>query len=88
MRSELGLKQEDVYIILGITRAMYSRIENGHAGINTEYAKKIEDHFGIGSEWLLYGDESKKYYPVSQKLVDFLWSNIEERKRLWLKMRD
>jgi len=27
--------------------------------LTVENAKKIEDEFGVGAEWLLYGDESK-----------------------------
>ncbi len=67
MRKELGLVQREVYEPLGITRTMYSRLENGHAGVSLENAQKIEDMFGYGVDWILYGDEEKKRYPAGTK---------------------
>lgn len=88
MRKELGIGQQKIYELLGITQTMYSRIENGHSKLTMENAQKIEDAFGIGTEWLLYGDEGKKKYPVGNRMVEWLWENEEERKRIWDLMRD
>ena len=83
MRMSLGIPRKEIYEMLGITQTMYSRIENGHVGLTVENAKKIEDAYGIGAEWILYGDEGKKRYPIGNKILDYLWNHEEERKRLW-----
>ena len=88
MRKELGLVQKEVYEPLGITRTMYSRLENGHAGVSLENAQKIEEIFGCGVDWLLYGDEEKKLYPAGKKMIEWLWAHEEERKMLWEKMEE
>lgn len=83
MRRELGLKQKDVYTELGITQAMLSLIENEKAGLSLEHAKKLENRYGYGADWLLYGDIERKEYPVSEDMVAWLWKNPDERKRIW-----
>ena len=83
MRHKLGLLQKDVRAVLGLTHTAYSRIENGHMRLTVENAKKIEDEFGVGAEWLLYGDESKMNYPVGKRMIEWLWENKEERERIW-----
>ena len=88
MRHELGLLQKDVREVLNLTHTAYSRIENGHARLTEENAQKIEDEYGIGSEWLLYGDEEKKKYPVGRRMIKWLWENEEERMRIWKLMRE
>ena len=87
MRSELGLKQKAVYEVLGIGTVMYSRIENGHGSLTMINAKKIEEAFGYGKDWILYGNESRKRYPVCDRLIEFLWKNEEERKKVWERMK-
>ena len=88
MRHELGLLQKDVREVLNLTHTAYSRIENGHARLTEENAQKIEDEYGIGSEWLLYGDEEKKKYPVGKRMIEWLWKNEDERERIWKLMRE
>lgn len=88
MRHGLGMTQKDVREILGLTHTAYNRIENGHVKLTVENAQKIEDEYGVGAEWLLYGDESKKDYPVGRKMIEWLWENKEERERIWNLMRE
>ena len=70
LREELGIKHKDMADIVQIARPMYGRIENGFIGLTVENAQKIEDRFGVGSEWLLYGDEEKKRYPVGRRMIE------------------
>lgn len=86
MRSELKLNQKDVCDVLDIKRVMYSRIENGKSLLTEENARKLEEAYGYGSEWLLYGDETKKEFPVTGKMIEWLWDNKEERQKIWAKM--
>ena len=87
MRHKLGLVQKDVRVALGISHTAYSRIENGHVRLTKENAQKIEDEYGVGAEWLLYGDESKKDYPVGKRMIEWLWENKDEREKIWHLMR-
>lgn len=88
MRKELGIDQKQVFELLGITRTMYSRIENGHARLTIENAQIIEDLLGIGIEWLLYGDEEKKVAPVGQRMEQWLWKHKDVRVKIWRMMLD
>jgi len=83
IRKDNHIGQKVMYELLGITQAMYSRIENGHAKLTVENAKKIEDVLGIGADWILYGDETRKAYPLGRRMSDYLWRHQEERERLW-----
>ena len=87
MRKELGLRQREVYDAIGIANPTYSRIENGKTRLTEENAKKIEERFGIGADWLLYGDAEKKEYPVSKSMIEYLWKNKELRKKIWEEMK-
>jgi hypothetical protein len=46
-------------------------------------AKRIEDACGIGTEWLLHGDEDAKYHPCGQRMNSFLKRHPEARKLVW-----
>jgi transcriptional regulator with XRE-family HTH domain len=87
MRQELGIDRKTVYKALGVTHAMYSRLESGQSRLTKENAEKLEDHFGYGVDWILYGDERKKEYPIGKSMMEWLWENKEERKLLWQKMK-
>ena len=87
LREELGLSLADMYNSIGITRAMYYRIETGKSTLTMDNARKIEALYRVGAEWLLYGDESRKKYPVSQEMIEYLWKNKDERRALWEKIR-
>ena len=82
-RKQLGLKQYMFSDRLGVSRQTYSNIELGQAKLTNRMAEKIENEFGIGSEWILYGDEGKKDHPVCSRMIDYLWNNESERERLW-----
>lgn len=86
IRQELGLSRKDVFRAIGIDQTMYSRLENGHANLTTENARKLEDAFGYGADWILYGDESRKKYPIGRKVIEWLWTNEKEREHVWRAM--
>lgn len=88
MRKELGLDRRSVYEVLGIKETMYSRLENGHARLTEENARKLEDAFGYGADWILYGDESRKKFPVGRKMIEWLWNNEKEREHIWYAMKN
>lgn len=83
IRNKLGMKQYEFSDKLGISRQMYNRIELGQAALTNRLAERIENEFGIGSGWILFGDETKKDHPVCSRMIDYLWKNENERERLW-----
>lgn len=87
-RKEMGLKQYEAADILGISRQFLNRLESGNAKPTEQFARRFEDAFGIGAEWLLYGDENKKDYPVCNRMIEYLWRNKTEREKLWKKMKN
>ena len=86
LREEKGLSRQNMADLLGITDAAYRNIERGIRGLTEKNAQKIEKELDVGAPWLLYGDEEKKDYPVSQEMIAYLWSDEEERKRLWTEL--
>ena len=40
----------------------------------------ISDFCDVGKEWILYGDEKKKDFPVNEDMIRYLWKNEEIRK--------
>ena len=83
VRKKLQLNQTEAAEKIGISRQHYSKIERGLCKISDRVAEKIEDGFGVGKEWLMYGNEARKTFPISKGIIDFLWDNESERKRLW-----
>jgi len=52
-----GVKQKDMAKELGISRAGYSRIENGLVELTTKNLTKISQILEISADWLLFGGE-------------------------------
>lgn len=84
---------------LGLSGAAFAReanikqtnlleIENGQQMITEKTARKIEDRFEVGSDWIMYGIESEKDYPVSAKLIEWIRKDPALRKELWERMRN
>ena len=84
---------------LGLSGAAFAReanikqtnlleIENGQQMITEKTARKIEERFEVGRDWIMYGIESEKDYPVSDKLIEWIREDPELRKELWERMHD
>ena len=86
LRLEHHLSQRSFANNVGVNNSLISEVESGNRELSVTAAKKIEAAFDIGYEWLLYGAESKKDYPISEKLVNWLWKNEKVRKELWSRM--
>ena len=62
--------------------------EKGHREITKQYAKRIEDAFGVSADWILYGDESCRNYPLTDRMTEYLKRHEEVRKYVWQKMQE
>jgi transcriptional regulator with XRE-family HTH domain len=56
-RQKKGLKQKDMAEKLGISRAGYSRLENGYVELTTKNLLRIAEILDISMDWLLFGKE-------------------------------
>ena len=54
---------------------------------NSESAD-IGEVFHVGVEWLLHGDEEKKYFPLNEQMAQWLWNHPEIREQIWKMMED
>ena len=86
LRTSSGLSQRLFADKAHVDASMISEIEAGNRELSLKAAKKIGEAYEIGFEWLLYGDCKKKDFPVSDRLIDWLWQNVEVRKELWSRM--
>ena len=86
VRKKAGLSQTEFGEKIGLSQTGIYAIERGTTNLTSFSAAKIEEQFNVGADWLMYGDEEKKDFPVSKKLIDWLWENEDVRKTLWERM--
>ena len=60
----------------------------GSGEIGSAYAADIGEVFHVGVEWLLYGDEEKKCFPLNEQMTQWLWNHPEIREQIWKMMED
>lgn len=75
-----GLSQRDFCKEAGLTISNMHAVMNGDRKLSARYAEKIENRFGVGVDWLLYGNENTKENPCDSKMIDFLKNHPEIRK--------
>ena len=86
VRKEAGLTQTEFGKRIGISQHAVFDLEKDNTKLTPFSAGRIEDQFDIGADWLMFGDEGKKNFPVSDKLIKWLWKNEDVRERLWREM--
>lgn len=70
----------------GVSTTRLSDIMTEKNMLTEDKARKIADALDVGVDWILYGDEEKKSFPVNGKMVEWLKAHPEERERIWRKM--
>ena len=86
VRKEAGLTQNEFGERIGLSQIGVCNIEKNASNLTPFSAGRIEDQFDVGADWLMFGDEGKKNFPVSEKLIKWLWENENIRERLWREM--
>lgn len=86
-RMEKGLSQAELAAKIRGTTKTVSDIENGKKEVTPRMALRLEKAFGVGSDWILYGDERNKECPVGDAMVEYLKNHPEDRKAIWNKMK-
>jgi len=85
-KNEKGLSQAELAAKIRGTTKTVSDIENGKKEVTPRMALRLEKAFGVGSDWILYGDERNKECPVGDAMVEYLKNHPEDRKAIWNKM--
>lgn len=78
-----GLSQREFCKRLGVSSSNLTYIFAGKQKFTENFARKIESEFKVGADWLLYGDETAKNYPLTDYVIYYLKSNEELRKMIW-----
>lgn len=86
LRESLGLTQKEFGEKIGMTLQGVFYLEKNKTAPSTFSAAKIEEQFDVGADWIMYGNEEKKEFPLSEKLIKWLWTKPEIRKKLWKEM--
>ena len=86
MRIEKGLTLKELSALVGLSYSQLSLIENGEYMLTEKRASDISAVFHVGVEWLLYGDEEKKYFPLNEQMAQWLWNHPEIREQIWKMM--
>ena len=86
-RLEMGLSQKKFAEFAGIHPSDINKLESGKASLGPKTIGKIAEALHVGIDWLQYGDENRKEYPVDQKMIDWLWDNPEMRKQITEEMK-
>lgn len=88
LMSEKGIKtNKDLSKRSGVSTTRLSDIMAEKNKLTEDKARKIADALDVGVDWILYGEERKKEFPVNREVIDWLWEHPEERERIWEKMK-
>lgn len=67
----------------GVSTTRLSDIMTEKNMLTEDKAKKIADALDVGVDWILYGEEVRKDYPINDEMLKWLWNNPDIRKELW-----
>ncbi|MCD7833746.1 MAG: helix-turn-helix domain-containing protein [Lachnospiraceae bacterium] len=83
---ESGLSQREFGKSTHTSASLLNEILSGKKQLTIKYAKKIEETLGVGADWLLYGDEDAKEYPLSDAVIKYMKKHPEIRKEIYGRM--
>ena len=87
-RLEKGLTLKELSDLVGLSDSQLCLIENRESNLTKKRAADIATVLHVGVEWLLYGDEEKKYFPLNEKMAQWLWNHPEVREQIWKMMKN
>ncbi len=59
--------------------SMLSDVMSGRKPLKIRYAKKIEEALGVSADWLMYGYEETKDYPLTDAMMNYIKTHPEIR---------
>lgn len=87
LREARKLNYKEFSKMVGVNAETYRNLEQGTRLLTERQAKKIANACDIGIDWLLYGEENAKEYPLNEDMVAYLQQNPELRKAIREKMQ-
>ena len=86
-RNNKGISQIKLAKMIGVTEKLISAIEVGRVRLVDSKAETIADVLDVDKDWLLYGEEYRKRYPINERMIKWLNEHEEIRKDLWIKLK-
>ncbi|MCD8104318.1 MAG: helix-turn-helix domain-containing protein [Lachnospiraceae bacterium] len=83
---ESGMSQREFGKSTHTSASLLNEVLSGKKQLTIKYAKKIEETLGVGADWLLYGDEDAKEYPLSDTVIKYMKKHPEIRKEIYERM--
>lgn len=87
-RNYKGISQTKLAKMIGVTEKLISAIEVGRVRLIDSKAEAIAEVLDVNKDWLLYGEEYRKRYPINERMLKWLNEHEEIRKDLWEKLRE
>ena len=87
LREARKLNYKEFSKIVGVNAETYRNLEQGTRLMTERQAKKIANACDVGIDWLMYGEENAKEYPIDVHMLEFLKEHPEVRAELREKMK-
>lgn len=87
-RNYKGISQTKLAKMIGVTEKLISAIEVGRVRLIDSKAEAIAEVLDVNKDWLLYGEEYRKRYPINERMLKWLNEHEETRKDLREKLRE
>lgn len=87
-RNYNGISQAKLAKMIDVTEKLISAIEVGRVRLIDSKAEAIAEALNVNKDWLLYGEEYRKRYPINERMLKWLNEHEEIRKGLWEKLRE
>ncbi len=88
IRNERGYSIKQLSEASGVRASLISNIEHHDKNLTEKQGRKLAEALEVGIDWLLYGDEEKKHFPVDERLIEWLWKHEDIRKNIRDMMAD
>ena len=86
LRKELNMTQTEFAHYVGIPQSAISKLESSQSKPTLQTLTKIAKACTVGVDWLQLGDESKKNYPIDDKVISYLWDHENIREMIYIYM--
>lgn len=88
LRKELNMAQVSFAHFVGVPQSAINKLESNKSIPTLQTLTKIAEACNVGVDWLQLGDESKKKYPIDDKIISYLWDHEDIRKIIYQYMEE